>query len=141
MTILTFTVFFFFFVGVSLPKLLREVEARYAHDAVTMGPPFSVIVEHVAGQSEEHARSFFMQYLEDLRLSAPLKLVTEGLRSSMHEDHLAHRLSDVEERIRGRSISLHAYAQAAYAVALAEHFRHDDMVCKLKYHVGRVQPG
>lgn len=86
------------------------------------------MVEYVVGQDVEEAKSFYARYLKDLRPPPALEPVIDGMPGIVYEAIPALSYSDVSERARSANVSLHTYAQAAYAAALAEHFKHEDIV-------------
>lgn len=116
------------FSGESLPNLLKEVEDRCLGNLVPERVPFSAMVEYLASQKAKEARTFFEQYLGDLRQAAQLEPIPDGLEPFTYEIKIVSRLTEVESNARSANISLHTYAQAAYAIAIAEHFKHDDVV-------------
>lgn len=91
--------------------------------------PVDKLLNFLARQSPEAARSFFADYLQGAPRPPSLASATEN--SQHHRRRLTIPLSDLEHSARSVNTSLHALALSAFAVALAEHCNHSDIVLGL----------
>ncbi|KAK0209228.1 putative peptide synthetase [Desarmillaria ectypa] len=113
--------------GESLPMLLSEIYERYLGRFTLQRPPISRLIGHLAHQSQESARSFYSDYLDN----APKPAITHtyGNLESHHQRYVLDvPLSVLEQTVRALNISLHVLAVSAFGIALREHQKSNDSV-------------
>ncbi|KAG7451863.1 putative peptide synthetase [Guyanagaster necrorhizus] len=126
-TLLRLTMHHAIYDGESLPMLLSEIYERYLGCFTLQRAPISRLISHLAHQSQELARSFYSDYLDN----APKPAITHTYSSleSNHERHvLGVPLSVLEQTARALNISLHVLALSAFGIALGEHQKINDSV-------------
>jgi hypothetical protein len=108
--------------------LLSEIEKRCLGTFSTRRTSFMPLLEYVAGQDLSAARQYYEDYFKDVPVPPELPLVSDAQDFKSVEVAHVGLLSAASTSARRLNISLHILAQAAFAVALGEHFGVTDLV-------------
>jgi len=107
--------------------MLKEVQDRYNSKYVPARPSVEKLLEHLALQSRELSRSFFVDYLQGIPDIPPPTAAISG--SSQHRSvTLDVPLSDLERNSRALNSNLHVLALTAFGAALGELRKENDVV-------------
>jgi len=108
--------------------LLSDIEERVRGKLPPKRTQFSAMLEYHTNQDRNAAEKFFADYLEDLAPQAELPVVEDPQDYAIVSVILDEPLDQIEDRSRATGVGLHPLAQAAFAAALAEQQKTNDLV-------------